>query len=167
MSTTNQKKVKEFMTHWRIDEILPKEQVDFFKEDLMNLLNDSSPFNKVLEFTKTFGQPVSESPNLPNATTRKLRKNLIKEEYQEYLDGEKNNDIVEIADALADMVYIIAGTAITYGIPLTEIFDEVHDSNMSKLDNDGNPIYREDGKIMKGPNYFQPRIKEIIDGSLN
>mgnify|MGYP005850742217 CR=1 FL=1 len=167
MSTSNQKKIQEFMTHWRINEIFPEEQIETFKEDLESLLSESSPFNKVLEFTKTYGQPISETPNLPLKSLRKLRKDLLKEEYQEYVNGEKNNNIVEIADALADMVYIIAGTAITYGIPLTEVFNEVHESNMSKLDENGKPIYREDGKIMKGPNYFEPRIKEILDGSVN
>jgi predicted HAD superfamily Cof-like phosphohydrolase len=163
MSNINEKKIEEFILHWRIDEMLPQEQVEIFKEELGVLLNELSPFQKVLDFTTTYGQLVADKPSLPSATLRKLRKNLIKEEYQEYIDGEKNNDLVAIADALADMIYIIVGTAITYGIPLYDVFNEVHDSNMSKLDDEGKPIYREDGKILKGPNYFPPRIKEILE----
>jgi predicted HAD superfamily Cof-like phosphohydrolase len=93
-----------------------------------------------------------------------LRYRLMSEENQEYLEAAKNGDLIEIADALGDMLYILCGTIITHGMQykIEEVFDEIQRSNMSKLDNDGNPIYREDGKVMKGPNYFKPDIKSIL-----
>jgi predicted HAD superfamily Cof-like phosphohydrolase len=93
-----------------------------------------------------------------------LRYRLMSEENQEYLEAAKNGDLIEIADALGDMLYILFGTIITHGMQhkIEEVFDEIQRSNMSKLDNDGNPIYREDGKVMKGPNYFKPDIKSIL-----
>ena len=103
---------------------------------------------------------------LPLAERRKLRMKLLEEEYHEYRYAERGNDIVKIADALADMLYIIGGTALEYGIPLDKIFLEVHRSNMSKLDEYGNPAIREDGKIMKGPNYVKPDIAKIICDAL-
>ena len=115
------------------------------------------------EFHEVYNLNRVKTPQLPCPKERNLRKNLLEEEYKEYLSGEENNDIVEIADALADIIYIAVGTAVSYGIPLDKIFNEVHNSNMSKLDKDGKPIYREDGKILKGPNYFKPNIKEIIE----
>jgi predicted HAD superfamily Cof-like phosphohydrolase len=86
------------------------------------------------------------------------------EENQEYLEAANNNDLVEVADALGDMLYILCGTIIEHGMQnkIEEVFDEIQRSNMSKLDNDGNPIYREDGKVMKGPSYFKPDIKSIL-----
>jgi predicted HAD superfamily Cof-like phosphohydrolase len=95
--------------------------------------------------------------------TRTLRMRLLIEEFDEYMQAEASDDRVEIADALADMLYIIYGTALVYKIPLDEIFAEVHRSNMTKLDTDGKPIIRSDGKVMKGLNYEAPRIKEILD----
>ena len=94
----------------------------------------------------------------------KLRFNLMAEENQEYLQAAKNNDLVEVADALGDMLYILCGTILTHGMQykITEVFEEIQRSNMSKLGQDGNPIYREDGKVMKGPNYFKPNIKAIL-----
>jgi predicted HAD superfamily Cof-like phosphohydrolase len=94
----------------------------------------------------------------------KLRFNLMAEENQEYLEAANNNDLVEVADALGDMLYILCGTIIEHGMQdkIEEVFDEIQRSNMSKLGNDGNPIYREDGKVMKGPNYFKPNISKII-----
>ena len=117
----------------------------------------------VTEFHKTYDVAISDKPILPVSSLRELRMDLLEEEYEEYKLGEVNNDLVEIADALADMLYIIHGTAITYGLPIVEIFNEVHASNMSKLGLDGKPIRRADGKILKGPNYFKPDIKKIIE----
>ncbi|AXH72811.1 MAG: hypothetical protein [Caudoviricetes sp.] len=122
-----------------------------------------SKFDKVKTFHSTFGANISEKPNLPSHDERELRKKLLTEEFNEYLEGEFNNDIVEIADALGDMLYIIYGTAVSYGLPINEIFNEIHDSNMSKLDENGKPIYREDGKVLKSNLYFSPKIKDIID----
>ncbi len=94
-----------------------------------------------------------------------LRYNLIKEENEEYLDACKNGDIVEIADALGDQLYILFGTILKHGLQhkIEEVYDEIHRSNMSKLDDNGEPIFREDGKIMKSNRYFRPDIKKILD----
>ncbi len=94
-----------------------------------------------------------------------LRYNLMKEENEEYLEAAQNNDLVEVADALGDMLYILCGTIIEHGMQdkITAVFNEIQRSNMSKLGEDGKPIYREDGKVLKGPNYFKPNIAEILD----
>ena len=94
-----------------------------------------------------------------------LRYKLMREENEEYLDAANNKDLVEVADALGDMLYILCGTIIEHGMQykIEEVFNEIQKSNMSKLGADGNPIYREDGKVLKGPNYFQPDIKSILD----
>lgn len=93
-----------------------------------------------------------------------LRYNLMKEENEEYLEAVQNSDLTEVADALGDMLYILCGTIIEHGLQhkIEEVFDEIQRSNMSKLDHDGMPIYREDGKVMKGPNYFKPNFEEIL-----
>ena len=94
-----------------------------------------------------------------------LRYNLMKEENEEYLEACENNDLVEIADALGDQLYILCGTILKHGLQhkIEEVFEEIQKSNMSKLDAAGNPIFREDGKILKGENYFKPNIKKILD----
>ena len=94
-----------------------------------------------------------------------LRFNLMKEENEEYLEAAKNNDLVEVADALGDMLYILCGTIIEHGMQdkIEEVFAEIQRSNMSKLGEDGQPIYREDGKVLKGPNYFKPNIESILE----
>ena len=94
-----------------------------------------------------------------------LRFNLMKEENEEYLDAANANDLVEVADALGDMLYILCGTIIEHGMQhkIEEVFDEIQRSNMSKLGENGEPIYREDGKVLKGPNYFKPNISSILD----
>lgn len=117
----------------------------------------------VRKFQEAFGANVSDKPNLPDSNERELRIKLLKEEWEEYLEGEENNDIVEISDALGDMLYIIYGTCVSYGLPIDEMFEEIHNSNMSKLDENGQPIRREDGKVLKGPNFFQPNLKDIIE----
>ncbi len=96
--------------------------------------------------------------------TIKLRYNLMAEENQEYLEAANNNDLVEVADALGDMLYILCGTIIEHGMQdiIEPIFDEIQKSNMSKLGEDGNPIYREDGKVLKGPNYFKPNFDKFF-----
>jgi predicted HAD superfamily Cof-like phosphohydrolase len=126
-----------------------------------------TPLEQVYEFTEANELPRPSTPELPDFATRKLRKKLLREEYNEYLDGEDNDDLVEIADALCDILYIVYGTGITYGLPMKELFDEVHRSNMSKLGEDGTPIRREDGKILKGPNYFKPDLASIVDAATN
>lgn len=96
-----------------------------------------------------------------------LRFNLMKEENEEYFEAAQNNDLVEVADALGDMLYILCGTIIEHGMQykIEEVFDEIQRSNMSKLGEDGQPIYREDGKVLKGPNYFKPNIKTILESN--
>ena len=94
-----------------------------------------------------------------------LRYKLMREENEEYLEAANDNDLVEVADALGDMLYILCGTIIEHGLQykIEEVFEEIQRSNMSKLGDNGEPIYREDGKVLKGPNYFKPHIKEILD----
>lgn len=119
----------------------------------------------VKEFHSAFGLGISELPkaDLGDAVNM-LRFNLMKEENEEYLEAVQNNDLTEIADALGDMLYILCGTIIEHGLQhkIEEVFDEIQRSNMSKLGEDGKPIYREDGKVMKGPNYFKPNFEEIL-----
>jgi len=120
----------------------------------------------VQEFHKAFKLGYSESPkaNLGEAKN-KLRFNLMDEENKEYLEAATNDDLIEVADALGDMLYILCGTIIEHGLQhkIEEVFDEIQRSNMSKLGSDGKPIYRADGKVLKGPNYFKPNIKQILD----
>jgi predicted HAD superfamily Cof-like phosphohydrolase len=120
----------------------------------------------VSEFHKAFGLGMKESPTA-NLGIKKnlLRYELMREENEEYLEAANNNDLVEVADALGDMLYILCGTIIEHGMQhkIEEVFNEIQRSNMSKLGEDGKPIYREDGKVLKGPNYFKPNIKEILE----
>ena len=125
------------------------------------------PYNALWQFQSSFGQPHSVVPGLPSVARRELRKNLLAEEYQEYLDGERANDLTAIGDALIDMVYIIYGTGIEYGLPMGELFDEVHRSNMTKIDPvTGRVIRREDGKILKPASYSSPNLAGIIERRL-
>jgi predicted HAD superfamily Cof-like phosphohydrolase len=120
--------------------------------------------NRVKHFHDSFNIKNHHSPTLLSKEEYELRYNLIKEENEEYLNACKNNDIVEIADALGDILYIALGTLLRHGLhdKIDEVFEEIHNSNMSKLDDNGKPIYREDGKVLKGPNYFKPNIKKIL-----
>lgn len=124
------------------------------------------PIQAVIDFHNAFGLGVEQKPkaNLPNEIS-KLRFDLMKEENEEYLEAAKANDIIEIGDALGDMLYILCGTIIAHGFQdkIESIFDEIQKSNMSKLGADGKPIYREDGKVLKGPSYFKPDIKSILE----
>lgn len=121
--------------------------------------------NAVKEFHLAFGLGVSET-KIGDLGEQKnlLRYNLMKEENEEYLEAVMNNDTVEIADALGDMLYILCGTILEHGLQhkIEAVFDEIQRSNMSKLGEDGKPIYREDGKVLKGPNYFKPNFEEIL-----
>jgi len=120
----------------------------------------------VHEFHTAFGLGINNEPVAHIGEDRNLlRFNLMKEENEEYFEAANNNDLVEVADALGDMLYILAGTIIEHGMQhkIVEVFDEIQRSNMSKLGEDGKPIYREDGKVLKGPNYFKPNIKEILE----
>lgn len=121
--------------------------------------------DSVKEFHTAFKIGHSETPVADLGENKKmLRYHLMKEENEEYLEAVRNNDLVEIADALGDMMYILCGTIIEHGLQhkIEAVFDEIQRSNMSKLDESGNPIYREDGKVMKGPNYFKPNFSKIL-----
>ena len=119
-------------------------------------------FEKVKEFMFTFGQEVKENPEFPNDNIVDLRIKLIEEELAELKDAIKNKDIVEVADALTDILVVTYGAGLAFGINLDKCFDEVQESNMSKLGQDGKPIYNEHGKVMKGPNYFKPNLKQFM-----
>ena len=121
----------------------------------------------VEDFHNAFGLGVAKKPTIDlSKETIKLRFNLMKEENEEYFEAAKRNDMVEVADALGDQLYILCGTILKHGLQhkIEQVFDEIQRSNMSKLDTNGEPIYRKDGKIMKGENYFKPNIKEILEG---
>ena len=122
----------------------------------------------VTEFHNAFSLSVEDKPKSDiSSEITELRYNLMKEENEEYLQAVKSNDLIEIGDALGDMLYILCGTIISHGFQdkIEAIFDEIQRSNMSKLGADGKPIYREDGKVLKGPNYFKPDIEKILKKS--
>ena len=121
-----------------------------------------SNFNKVGTFMKTFGQEVKTKPSLSTDKINKLRIDLIKEELDELQEAMKNNDLLEVADALTDILYVTYGAGHAFGIDLDKCFEEVQNSNMSKLGENGEPIYNEFGKVMKGPNYFKPNFEAIL-----
>jgi len=123
---------------------------------------DGTNFEKVGDFMLAFGQECREEASLPSVDTQVLRVSLIKEELQELMDALDDNNIIEVADALTDILYVTYGAGHAFGINLDECFDEVQRSNMSKLGEDGKPIYREDGKVLKGPGYSEPDLSSII-----
>ena len=122
-----------------------------------------SNFNKVKAFMNTYGQDVNEKASFPEDAVVQLRVDLIEEELHELKEAIKNNDLVEVADALTDILYVTYGAGHSFGVDLDRCFDEVQRSNMSKLGEDGNPIYNDSGKVMKGPNYSAPDLKKIIE----
>jgi predicted HAD superfamily Cof-like phosphohydrolase len=121
-----------------------------------------SNFNKVGTFMKTFGQEVKTKPSFSSDKINKLRIDLIKEELEELQEAMKNSDLLEVADALTDILYVTYGAGHAFGIDLDKCFDEVQNSNMSKLGENGEPIYNESGKVMKGPNYFKPDLSKFV-----
>ena len=122
-----------------------------------------SNFSKVGIFMKTFGQEVKNKPAFSTDKINKLRLDLIKEELSELTDAMKNKDLLEVADALTDILYVTYGAGHAFGIDLDKCFDEVQNSNMSKLDDNGKPIFNEHGKVMKGPNYFKPDLSKFVN----
>ena len=120
-------------------------------------------FNKVGTFMKTFGQEVKTKPSFSTDKINKLRLDLIKEELSELTEAMNNKDLLEVADALTDILYVTYGAGHAFGINLDKCFEEVQNSNMSKLDDNGKPIYNEHGKVMKGPNYFKPDLTKFIN----
>ena len=121
-----------------------------------------SNFSKVGTFMKTFGQEVKTKPSFSTDKINKLRLDLIKEELTELTEAMNNNDLLEVADALTDILYVTYGAGHAFGINLDKCFEEVQNSNMSKLDENSKPIYNENGKVMKGPNYFKPDLSKFI-----
>ena len=119
-------------------------------------------FDKVGTFMKTFGQEVKTKPSFSTDKINKLRIDLIKEELNEFTEAMNNKDLLEVADALTDILYVTYGAGHALGINLDKCFEEVQNSNMSKLDENGKPIYNEHGKVMKGPNYFKPDLSKFV-----
>jgi predicted HAD superfamily Cof-like phosphohydrolase len=119
-------------------------------------------FNKVGTFMKTFGQEVKNKPSFSTDKINKLRLDLIKEEMDELKEAMDNKDLLEVADALTDILYVTYGAGHAFGINLDQCFEEVQNSNMSKLDENGKPIYNDAGKVMKGPNYFKPNLSKFV-----
>ena len=121
-----------------------------------------SNFSKVGTFMKTFGQDVKTKPSFSTEKINKLRIDLIKEELEELTEAMNNKDLLEVADALTDILYVTYGAGHAFGIDLDKCFGEVQNSNMSKLGKNGEPIYNESGKVMKGPNYFKPNLSKFV-----
>ena len=121
-----------------------------------------SNFEKVGLFMKTFGQEVKKKPGLSTEKINKLRVSLINEELEEFKDAIKTNDLKEVVDALTDILYVTYGAGHAFGVNLDKCFDEVQQSNMSKLGDDGKPIYNDEGKVMKGPKYFKPDLNKFL-----
>tara|TARA_B100001059_G_scaffold54203_1_gene48684 strand:+ start:100 stop:471 length:372 start_codon:yes stop_codon:yes gene_type:complete len=119
-------------------------------------------FNKVKTFMETFGQEVKTKPSFSSDKINTLRYDLIKEELEELKIAMENKDLLEVADALTDILYVTYGAGHAFGIDLDKCFEEVQNSNMSKLNTDGKPIYNESGKVMKGPNYFKPNLSKFL-----
>jgi len=121
-----------------------------------------SNFEMVGDFMEAFGQEVLYMPSMPDTNLAALRLDLINEEVQELRDGLGKKSMLEIADTLTDILYVVYGAGHAFGIDLDECFNEVHRSNMTKLGEDGRPLYREDGKVMKGPNYEDPNLEQFL-----
>ncbi len=123
---------------------------------------EGTNFELVGDFMEAFGQDVQLEPTWPDFNTRELRLELIQEELDELSDAVADRDMIQIADALTDLLYVVYGAGHAFGLDLDECFQEVHASNMSKLGENGRPIHREDGKVMKGPGYFEPDLESIL-----
>ena len=120
-------------------------------------------FEKVKQFMQTFGQEVKTRASFSDEKTNQLRLDLISEEFEELKNAMESKDLLEVADALTDILYVTYGAGHAFGINLDECFNEVQNSNMSKLDENGKPIYNENGKVMKGPNYFKPDLSKFVN----
>ena len=128
----------------------------------LNPRADDRNYELVGDFMEAFGQQVELEPTWPDFNTRELRLDLIQEELDELAQAMEDRDMVQIADALTDLLYVVYGAGHAFGIDLDECFQEVHSSNMSKLGPNGKPIHREDGKVMKGPGFFEPDLENIL-----
>ena len=141
---------------------LKYENINGRRKMKLNPRADVSNFELVGDFMEAFGQQVELEPTWPDFNTRELRLDLIQEELDELAQAMEDRDMVQIADALTDLLYVVYGAGHAFGIDLDECFQEVHSSNMSKLGPNGKPIHREDGKVMKGPGYFEPDLENIL-----
>ena len=121
-----------------------------------------TPFEQVREFHETFGHPVGETPQLLDSKSQMFREKLIEEEFKEFRDAWAKGDLVNAFKELADLIYVVEGTAVAMGGNADDVVTEVHYSNMTKLGEDGKPIYREDGKVLKGPNYEEPDLRKVL-----
>lgn len=159
--------VMEFWFHKKNRAEKQKIQDDIFDSlaKIKDFVASATHSGMVREFHKAFGHPISDVPTCLPTARSDLRSELIREELKEYDEAVAEGDVVKIADALSDLLYVTHGAALEHGIPINECFWEVHKSNMSKLGDDGLPIYREDGKILKGPNYQPPNLKDILEKS--
>ena len=126
----------------------------------------ASNFTRVMDFMNNFKQEVKYNPEFPDEKVQKLRISLIEEELEELKEAMGKEDMVGVADALTDILYVTYGAGAAFGIDLDKCFEEVHNSNMSKLDRNGRPIYRNDGKILKGPDYFEPNLEKIVKNGI-
>ena len=135
-------------------------QVDMLRKEIEIL--SKSNFDKVRDFHSAFNMKVSEDPDLEIEDVA-LRLKLITEEYKEVVEAIESGRIVDIAKELSDILYVVYGTAVSFGIDIDAVFDEVHRSNMSKLGSDGRPIYRDDGKVLKGENYIPADVQKVLD----
>jgi len=133
------------------------------KDKELIAMSNGTNFELVGDFMQVFGQEVKDIPEMADEDTQKLRYELIAEELQEFKDAMDAMDIVEVADALTDLLYVVYGAGHSFGLDLDCCFAEVHASNMSKLGEDGKPIYREDGKVLKGPGFFKPNLEYVLD----
>jgi predicted HAD superfamily Cof-like phosphohydrolase len=139
------------------------QSVDFPEaEQEVQHTNPTTNFEAVRQFMTVFGQEVKDFPEFPSEKIQQLRIDLITEELGEFKDAIKEKNIVEVADALTDLLYVVYGAGVAFGLDLDACFQEVHASNMSKLGEDGQPIFREDGKVLKGPNYFKPDLFRVL-----
>ena len=145
------------------DDWLGKPQSQDLNEREKTMIVEGTNFELVGDFMQAFGQSVETQPTWPDFNTRELRVDLIQEEVDELVEAIANKDMVEIADALTDILYVVYGAGHTFGIDLDECFTEVHASNMSKLGEDGAPIKADNGKVMKGPGFFAPDLESILN----
>lgn len=147
----------------KLSDLTDEKKAILFEQVLGDKKPAPSPSVLVSEFHRVYGQPIRLRPVL-EVPEKELRVELIKEEAKEYVDAVEADDMIELADALGDIVYVVYGAALTHGIDLDEVLEEIQRSNMSKLGADGKPLYREDGKVLKGPGFFTPDIAKILKG---
>ena len=145
------------MNGWVKDGSIPTEKVKVLIEELT-----STPFTKVRDFHKTYGQPVGDRPQFLTEERMELRKRLIEEEYAEFLEAVEEGDLVNAFKELADLIYVVEGTIVEMGGDGDAVFNEVHRSNMSKLDENGKAIFREDGKVLKSHLYEPPQLRDVL-----